>query len=145
MAPDPAPATGARIPPPAARRLFPDQPPADLDLTSAAPFVVERLLEDGDGADLAWLFAALSEARVSAWLAERGDRRLSRRSRAFWSLVLGADFPASPGSVGSPAGGRLRPHPPFTPFQAPVLGTKRSQDSPAAGDAPADRADLWPL
>ena len=89
-APDPSPAAGGRIPPPAARRLFPDQQPADLDLGSAAPFVIERLLEDGDGADLAWLFAALPEPRVSAWLAERGGRRLSRRSRAFWSLVLGA-------------------------------------------------------
>ncbi len=37
-----------------------------------------------------------------------------------------------PGSVGSPAGGRLRPHPPITPFQAPVLGAQRSQDQEGA-------------
>jgi len=33
----------------------------------------------------------------------------------------------SSGSVGSAAGGRLRAHPPLTPFQAAVLGTRRSR------------------
>jgi len=78
--------------PPAARRLFPGYPADALDLAdpASAPFVVGRLLEDGDRADLAWLFAMLPEAEVAAWLAGRGDRQLSRRSRAFWKLVFGA-------------------------------------------------------
>ena len=73
--------------PAGARRLFPgyDQP-ADLAVGS---FVVGRLLEDGDGADLAWLCESVPEADLAAWLARHGGRRLSRRSRAFWEVVLG--------------------------------------------------------
>jgi len=83
--------------PAAALRLFPgyDRETA-LDLATAAPFVVGRLLEDGDRADLAWLFAALPEPAVAAWLARRGGRQLSRRSRAFWRRVIGSAGPPEP-------------------------------------------------
>ncbi len=84
----------------AAARLFPGHPAADLDLATAAPFVVGRLLEDGDGADLAWLFGAVPEPEVAQWLGRRGGRHLSRRSRAFWQLAIGpAGAPEPPAAV----------------------------------------------
>jgi hypothetical protein len=65
-------------------------------LEVASPFVIGRLLEDGDGADLRWLFSQLPEDAAAAWLRERGGRQLSERSRAFWEVVLGV--PAGPAS-----------------------------------------------
>lgn len=75
--------------PAATLRLFPHHQAADLAFPEAVPFVVGRLLEDGDRADLRWLFGALPEAAVAAWLASRGGRGLSRRSCAFWELAVG--------------------------------------------------------
>jgi len=48
-----------------------------------------RLLEDGDGADLAWLCETVPEAALADWLGRHGGRQLSRRSRAFWETILG--------------------------------------------------------
>jgi hypothetical protein len=59
-----------------------------------ASLVVGRLLEDGDGADLAWLCATVPEADLANWLGRHGARKLSRRSRSFWEIVLGR--PAGP-------------------------------------------------
>jgi hypothetical protein len=53
--------------------------------------VVGRLLEDGDGADLRWLFAARGEAAVRDWLELHGRRALSRRSRIYWHRLLAVD------------------------------------------------------
>jgi hypothetical protein len=66
--------------------------------------VIGRLLEDGDGADLAWLCEAVPEADLAAWLGRHGSRKLSRRSRAFWEAVLGR-----PAGASSEAGGELWP------------------------------------
>lgn len=55
--------------------------------------VLERLLEDGDRRDLRWLTSVNPEETLATWLSDRGDRQLSNRSRAFWSLVL--DLPAT--------------------------------------------------
>lgn len=80
------------------RRLFPhyfeenseeNSEANDLDPRRAAPFLISRLLEDGDAADLAWLSQTLGEAEMAAWLERHGGRQLSVRSRAFWELVLG--------------------------------------------------------
>lgn len=78
---------------PETRRLFPG-----LDSTPGLPFLIARLLEDGDSADLRWLCENVSESELTAWLESRGGRQLSTRSRAFWELVLdrkpGAEAPA---------------------------------------------------
>ena len=79
--------------PAAARRLFGDPaaaPPAvpALDAAAPDPFVMTRLLEDGDRADLAWLGRQLPAAAVAAWIERHGARRLSRRSLAFWAAAL---------------------------------------------------------
>ncbi|HVG09958.1 MAG TPA: hypothetical protein VNM67_19810 [Thermoanaerobaculia bacterium] len=67
------------------RRLFPGYADADL---AGLPFLIARLLEDGDEADLRWLTRNVPEADLAAWLEQRGGRQLSIRSRAFWDAVL---------------------------------------------------------
>jgi len=81
----------------AERRLFAGYEAEDLDAPAALPFRLGRLLEDGDSADLRRLFAEVPEPVAAAWLADRGGRQLSIRSRAFWEVTLGtAPGPASP-------------------------------------------------
>lgn len=72
--------------PPETRRLFPGY--ADTDLAAGLPFLIARLLEDGDEADLRWLTRNIPENELAAWLEQRGGRQLSLRSRAFWEAVL---------------------------------------------------------
>jgi hypothetical protein len=69
------------------RRLFPGY--AEADLAAGLPFLITRLLEDGDEADLRWLTRNLPETELATWLEQRGGRQLSLRSRAFWEAVLG--------------------------------------------------------
>lgn len=76
--------------PAGARRLFPHHPePPDPD--EHPDFVIERLLDEGDSADLRWLVAHFGEPRLRAWLGAHGARRLSRRGRTLWSLTLGVE------------------------------------------------------
>jgi len=77
--------------PAGAQRLFSAYDAADLTPERSGSLLIARLLEDGDAADLAWLFGAFSEPAVAAWLARPGGRQLSRRSRAFWAVVLGIE------------------------------------------------------
>jgi len=81
--------------PAGARRLFPYHAPEELTAERAPGLLIPRLLEDGDAADLAWLSGAYGEERLAAWIAARGGRQLSRRSRAFWAVVLDAS-PSEP-------------------------------------------------
>jgi hypothetical protein len=79
------------------RRLFSGYDEADLTPGRGGSLLIARLLEDGDAADLAWLLETTPEPEIAAWLARHGGRQLSRRSRAFWEIVLGvAAGPASP-------------------------------------------------
>lgn len=75
-----------------ALRLFPDHE----DGASASSWEIGRLCEDGDSRDLAWLTAVVPEERLADWLERHGGRQLSRRSRAFWEVLLGR--PAGPSS-----------------------------------------------
>lgn len=83
--------------PPAARRLLGlagsdgaalAGAPAAGDAPALDPWVMARLLEDGDGADLVWLCARLGGDALAEWLELHGARRLSRRSLAFWTVLL---------------------------------------------------------
>lgn len=79
------------------RRLFPDVEVDDLLAPAGQGQLIARLLEDGDEEDLRWLVATLGEPALAAWFTRWGGRRLSRRSRAFWRGVLGAEpSPPSP-------------------------------------------------
>lgn len=75
--------------PRAARRLFSDYDEADLTADRSSSLLLARLLEDGDAADLAWLLKRILEPALADWFARHGGRQLSRRSRAFWEIVLG--------------------------------------------------------
>jgi hypothetical protein len=80
--------------PAGAHRLFPHSAEADLTPERAPSLLISRLLEDGDAADLAWLLRTFPETEIAAWIERHGGRQLSRRSRAFWQVVLGVE--ASP-------------------------------------------------
>lgn len=80
--------------PAGARRLFPRYDEAELTFDRAGSLLIARLLEDGDAADLAWLLSEFPEPALAAWFSRHGGRQLSRRSRAFWEIVLGR--PAGP-------------------------------------------------
>lgn len=56
--------------------------------------VIAQILEEGDSADLAWLARALGRETIAAFVHDRGDRKLSARSRRFWSRALGLAEPA---------------------------------------------------
>jgi hypothetical protein len=79
-------------PPPSLGRLFPHVSLDEAD--AAAPSGYARLLEDGAGEDLRWLFRLAGEPAIAAWFARLGGRALSRRSRAHWQIVLGVSAPA---------------------------------------------------
>jgi hypothetical protein len=81
-------------PPGGVRRLFGEE--EELLARSGRSRLLARLLEDGDSADLRWLFAELGAAEIRDWLAEHGRRRLSRRSAAFWEVVLGEVASSAP-------------------------------------------------
>ena len=78
-------------PPGLARNL--DGEPLELAEPAARSRLIGRLLEEGDRADLAWLGAEIPRDELVAWLRVHGGRRLSRRSRAFWSAVLAQPLP----------------------------------------------------
>lgn len=86
--------------PPGARRLFSGHDVRALELPADRSLILARLLEDGDGADLAWLTSMVPEAEIAGWFSRHGGRQLSRRSRAFWSVVLGT----APGPEAEAAG-----------------------------------------
>lgn len=72
-----------------ALRLFPGSDESGSGVDPASPHVIARLFEDGDARDLSWLTSAVPEERLAAWFDRHGARQLSRRSRAFWEVVLG--------------------------------------------------------
>jgi hypothetical protein len=78
-------------PPGLARHL--DGEPFDPAEPAARSRLIGRLLEDGDRADLAWLGQQTSRGELADWFHAHGGRRLSRRSRAFWSAVLAQPLP----------------------------------------------------
>jgi hypothetical protein len=59
-----------------------------LDAAAPDPYVMTRLLEDGDREDLAWLCRQLPASALAAWVERHGARRLSRRSLAYWAVTL---------------------------------------------------------
>ncbi len=80
------------------RRLFPHYRDAE-DLATAAPdFLMIRIMEEGDRTDLRWLTQCFPEAEIARCFDRLGLRQLSRRSRAFWRLVLDRETQTTPSS-----------------------------------------------
>lgn len=65
-------------------------------MASPPGLLFARLLEDGTGEDLRWLFRSAGEPAIAAWFSQRGGRALSRRSGAFWKIVLGVGAAEGP-------------------------------------------------
>ncbi len=56
--------------------------------------VIAEILEEGDRADLAALAREVGREAIAAFVRERGGRKLSARSRRFWSRALGLPEPS---------------------------------------------------
>ena len=82
---------------PRTERLFPHHDLRALERSESQPFVVARLLEEGDSRDLSLLVDQVREDELLDWLDEHGARQLSRRSLHFWRLVLGSQRQDVPG------------------------------------------------
>lgn len=77
-------------------RLFAHYEVAERGLGPSSSLVIARVLEEGDHEDLQWLASIFGESRLSAWFAAHSDRLLTRRSRSFWRVVLGAPNSGDP-------------------------------------------------
>jgi hypothetical protein len=68
-----------------------------LPQAAAAPghntLVMAEILEAGGRSDLAWLAHEFGREAIAAFVRERGGRKLSARSRRFWSRALGVPEP----------------------------------------------------
>jgi len=84
-----------RTPPAGVDRHFAGSP-VDLDDPRQRGLVIERLLEDGDSSDLAWLGRELPATEIENWFDRHAARRLSRRSRALWAAALKRQLPTPP-------------------------------------------------
>ncbi|MBI3304733.1 hypothetical protein HYZ80_00170 [Candidatus Parcubacteria bacterium] len=69
------------------KSLFWDIDPVKLDVKRHRAFVIERVLEHGDEAAIAWLFKTFSRTAIAS--VTKASRRLSPKSRDFWSFKLG--------------------------------------------------------
>lgn len=77
-------------------RLFDGYSTDVLRQPDSRSFMIGRLLEEGDSADLRWLSEAVGLEAIREWLVERGVRQLSRRSRAFWEMLFDLAPPERP-------------------------------------------------
>lgn len=72
-------------------RLFWDCQPDHLEPEAHAPFVLERVLEYGSLGAIRWAMEVYGLERIREFLMNRGRRTLSRKTLAFWVLILGLD------------------------------------------------------
>lgn len=69
--------------------LFWDCQPERLDPKAHAPYVLERVLEYGSLASVRWANEVYGAEQIREFLMTRGRRTLSRKTLAFWILILG--------------------------------------------------------
>ena len=77
--------------PPEFHHLFWDCQPERIDSESHAPYVLERVLEYGSLTSVRWALEVYGAARIKEFVMGRGRRTLSRKTLAFWTLILGLD------------------------------------------------------
>ncbi len=77
--------------PTALRGLFWDAAPDTVDVIAHRDFILDRVLEYGDIAAVRWAEQTYGTAGLRAYFRTRGGRRLSAKTRAFWSAMLGLD------------------------------------------------------
>jgi hypothetical protein len=71
--------------------LFWDCRPETIDPDAHAPFVLERVLEYGSLAAVRWAVGQYGPQRIRAFLRNRGRRTLTRKTLAFWTMILGLE------------------------------------------------------
>jgi hypothetical protein len=74
--------------PPSLAPFFQEYDFARLDPQTAAPLIIERVLQYGSRAELRWLFAQYPRAQITAWVERFGSDRLPHPHIDFWRLVL---------------------------------------------------------
>lgn len=60
-----------------------------LAIDPHADLIIERTLNYGNLDELRWLFRQYDRSRISNWVMEMGDWRLSRRRFRLWCVLLG--------------------------------------------------------
>ena len=70
------------------RHLF-ALPPDSARRPESRGLVLARVLEEGDRSELAWLAGEVSRQEITDFVRNHGGRKLSSRSRRFWSRALG--------------------------------------------------------
>jgi hypothetical protein len=83
-----------------AARHFDLEAPLGLVAAGERERALATLLEHGDRRDLSELFAAVPRTAAREWVRRHGGRRLSRRSRAFWTAVLDVETAPPPAAAG---------------------------------------------
>ena len=68
--------------------LFPEYVFEGIDLKTHRGVIIERILERGSWEQIRWLFRTYGEEQVAGWVQQHGFRLLSKRTFAFWRLVL---------------------------------------------------------
>lgn len=61
---------------------------------ASSNLVLAEILEAGGRAELAWLAGEVGRDAIAAFVSTHGGRKLSARSRRFWSRALGVAEPA---------------------------------------------------
>lgn len=61
---------------------------ARLDIQRSAATIIERVLQFGNRAEIAWLFQTYSRAQVADWIRQWGYYALPEPHLTFWKLVL---------------------------------------------------------
>ncbi|MEO8277053.1 MAG: hypothetical protein ABI639_12635 [Thermoanaerobaculia bacterium] len=83
--------------PPALERFQHDLPANALLQPESRDFLIALVLESGDRAELAWLARRFGREELKQFVRLRSGRKLSARSRHFWSRALGVEAsPAHP-------------------------------------------------
>jgi hypothetical protein len=59
-----------------------------LDLERSAGTIIERTLQFGNRAEIAWLFQTYALQRIRDWVADWGQAALPEPHLTFWTLVL---------------------------------------------------------
>jgi len=59
-----------------------------LDLQSATPLIIERVLQFGNRAELHWLFTQYPRTQIVDWFIRYAKERLPNPHRAFWQIIL---------------------------------------------------------
>lgn len=67
--------------------LFWDTDPASIDFEKNARYVIERVLEFGEPAEVGWLFNHYPKEEIRKVMA-LPRAQVSRKSKALWSLLL---------------------------------------------------------